>query len=294
MGGEWRRRKNRRSTTQIEGSTIFAATLTKTLYFDHLPYRRKSQACCLLSNQSVYVGIIEFCNGPTLTANQELARVRTARITTSYKGIQGVETMHQIRLDQKLKGPVYGWRRGSTSFPIETVENLVGSCRLVAIPDQFEDATAQAGQAQTAGVADQFGTLERHFDAIIVVVVCRGKVNCGRCTVHGEQLVLYGDCTLCARVNSGHPRIQAVTNGHLRHRPPLAMPIPGSSDVDRVGGSPAHGKPPAAVHENPGTDPGRSRLELAKNSWMSRDWVISTIRRFQHKNRRTHAEHPVA
>jgi hypothetical protein len=194
--------------TQAEGLTIRATTLTKTLYFDHLPYRRESQGCRLLSNQSVYVGIIELCNRPALTANQKLACVRTARITTSYKGIQGIETMHQIRLDQKLKGPVYSWRCGSTPFPIEAVKNLVGTCRFMAIPDQLENATAQSCQAQTAGTADQFSALERHFDTIIVVVVCRGEVNCGRYPVHVSSWFCNGDCTRCAHVNSGHPTNQ--------------------------------------------------------------------------------------
>ena len=176
--------------TQIECLNFRATTLTQTLYFDHLPYSGESQDCGLLSDQSVYVGIIELCNRPALSTYQELARVRTARITTSYKGIQRIEAMHQVRLDQEFKGSVYSWRRGSTSFPIEAVKNLVGACRLVAVPDQLEDASAQAGEAQSAGAADQFGALERHFDTIIVVVVRRGEVNCGRRTIHGEQPVL--------------------------------------------------------------------------------------------------------
>jgi hypothetical protein len=49
--------------------------LTKTLYFDHLTDGGESQDGGFLSDQSVYVGIVQFCDRPTLTANKELSGV---------------------------------------------------------------------------------------------------------------------------------------------------------------------------------------------------------------------------
>jgi hypothetical protein len=169
---------------------VLAAVLTKTLYFDHLTDGGKSQDRRLLSDQSVYLGIIEFCDRPALTADEELSRMRTARVAAANESVQGIQAMHQVCLDQELQCPIHSRRRGSSSLPIEAIQNLISTCRLVAVPDQLEYATPQPGQAQPAVTANPFSTFERSLDTIIVVVVRRRKVNCGRCTVHGSRLNL--------------------------------------------------------------------------------------------------------
>jgi hypothetical protein len=121
-----------------ECTLVLAAVLTKTLYFDHLPDGGESQDGSLLSDQSVYIGIVKFRDRPTLTANQELSRMRPPRVTASNKSVQGIQAVHQVCLDQELEGPVHSWRRCSASLSIEAIEDLICTCRLVAVPDQLE------------------------------------------------------------------------------------------------------------------------------------------------------------
>lgn len=234
---------------------ICPTTLTKALNFDHLSNGSESQHGGLFSNESVYIGIIEFCNGATLTTDQELPRMRTARITASDEGIQGIQAMHQIRLDQKFEGSVYSWRCGSSSFPIEAIENLIGTCWLVTAPDELENPPAQPGQAQVSCLADQFGAFECRLDTVIVVVMRWREVDCGGRTIHMVQLSsvpqIVHDAVLPIRdihevsANRAHRRIS--------HAPPPCPPCP-------------LWKP-----QCPG--PEEVTPEHAQNSWMSRDGV---------------------
>jgi hypothetical protein len=166
---------------------VLATILTKTLYLDHLPDSGESQDGGLLSDQSVDIGIVKFCDRPTLAANQELSGMRTSRVTASNKSVQGIQAMHQICLDQELECPVHSWRCGSAPLSIEAIKDLICPCRLVAVPDQLEYPASQPRQAQPAGTAHEFSVFERRLDTIVVVVVRRGKANCGGYTVHGVR-----------------------------------------------------------------------------------------------------------
>ena len=87
--------------------------------------------------------------------------------------------MYEIGLDEKLERPINGRRRGFSTFTIEAIQYLVGSGRLVTAPNQLEDTTSQPCQAKSSGMADTFCPFQGSLDTILVIVMRRGKVDCG-------------------------------------------------------------------------------------------------------------------
>ena len=95
--------------------------------------------------------------------------------------------MHEVCFDEELKRPVNGRWRSPSTFTIEAIQDLIGSGRLVAAPDQLKNAASQPCQAEPPGTADVFCPLQCGLDTILVVVMRRRKADCGRYTVHYWQ-----------------------------------------------------------------------------------------------------------
>lgn len=173
-----------------------AAIPAETLDFDHLADGRKAQIRRLLLDQRVDVRIIQLCDGPTLPADQELSGMGAARVRAADEGIEGVEPVHQVCLDQEIEGSVYrGWCR-SLPLAVEALKDIVGASRFMAVPYQLEDAAAEAGEAQATLAAHRFGSRDRGGDAIVVIVLGRGKSVDGGGLLHRcSDLSSNPDCT---------------------------------------------------------------------------------------------------
>lgn len=116
--------------------------------------------------------------------------------------------MDEVRFDQELERPIDRRRRSSSPFAVEAIQNLIGSRRLVAIPDQLENTSPQPSQAEPPRTANVFRLLKCGLHTVFVVVVSRWKMNCGRSTSHcAVRLVLSANCTAdgLRGVTSGHP-----------------------------------------------------------------------------------------
>lgn len=79
--------------------------------------------------------------------------------------------MHQTVFQQEIQCTINGWRRSATTvFITQHREDVVGTQRFVALPDQFQHATAQVGQAQTLFGAQRIGFSEGRMHAVRVVM----------------------------------------------------------------------------------------------------------------------------
>ena len=87
------------------------------------------------------------------------------------EGVQGVDAMHQARLDQELERAVDRGRCRLVALLGELGEDLVGADRLVRAPDDFEHALADRGEVQPAAGADLDRRGHGPVDAGTVVVV---------------------------------------------------------------------------------------------------------------------------
>ena len=97
--------------------------------------------------------------------------MRTAWIRTADIGIQRIEPMHEIGIDKEFERAIDGWWRGIAPVSIQSIQDFVGPDRLVAVPDQFENALALAREPQAALPAYSPGVLQCLFDAGIVIVL---------------------------------------------------------------------------------------------------------------------------
>jgi len=68
--------------------SLLTAVPAKTLDFHHLADRRETERGCLFSDQSIDRWIIQLSDGAALTANEELAGMGAAGVTTTYERIQ--------------------------------------------------------------------------------------------------------------------------------------------------------------------------------------------------------------
>jgi hypothetical protein len=177
-----------KSGERLGATLCVAAALTKTLYLDHLANGREPEDSRLLSDQSVDIAVIEFRDRTALSTDQELPRMRAARVAAADERIQGIKAMYQICLDQEFQRPIDGRRRSPSPLPIETVKNFVGTRWLVTVPDQLQYTTPEPGQTQATSPAHDLRSFDRSLDAVVVIVVRGREVDCSRCTVHDGKL----------------------------------------------------------------------------------------------------------
>jgi len=97
--------------------------------------------------------------------------VRTAGIRTADIGIQGIEPMHEIGIDKEFERAIDGRWRGIGPVAVQSIQDFVGPDRLVAVPDQLENALALAREPQAALPAYSPGVFQCLFDTGIVIVL---------------------------------------------------------------------------------------------------------------------------
>jgi len=85
--------------------------------------------------------------------------------------------MDQICLDEKIKGSVHCGRRGLLTFGIDAIENIVGSDRLVAVPDEFQDTAAYIRESQAPITTQSLGRLDRRRDTMPMIVLRWRETN---------------------------------------------------------------------------------------------------------------------
>ena len=75
--------------------------------------------------------------------------------------------MYQAIFQEKIQRPIDGRWRGAAAVGLaQHGQDVVGAQRLVAVPDQFQYAFAQGGQAQTLTRADAFCFSQGVADAV--------------------------------------------------------------------------------------------------------------------------------
>ena len=72
--------------------------------------------------------------------------MRAVRIRATNVGIQRIQAMNKIRLDQEFQRPIDRWRRGPFAITTQRIENIVGADRLVAVPYQLQHPAPNTGQ----------------------------------------------------------------------------------------------------------------------------------------------------
>lgn len=95
--------------------------------------------------------------------------------------------MYEAVFQQEVQRTVHGRRRRTAAVLLaEYRENVVGTQRFVALPDQFQHPPAQGGQAQALTCAQNIGLRQCAMDAMRVVVGTAGN----RCFRHERRRVL--------------------------------------------------------------------------------------------------------
>src|SRR5690606_4248830 len=118
------------------------------------------------------------------TADQKLPLMPMLRTGAADKGVQRGNTVHQTLLKEEVQRPVYGGRRSAAViFAGQGLEKIVGTERLVALPDQFKHAFAQHGKAYPCPGAQLFGSVQRLADTLAVVVRVMG-IDLDECVRH--------------------------------------------------------------------------------------------------------------
>jgi len=165
----------------MEAAARFSA---RTISADAFNFERLAQGCeaesgCSLPNHFVDVAIIEFRDRPAFPANQKLTRMWIARIGTTDKRIERIQAVDEVCLDQEIQRPVDCRRRDLPTSAIEAVQDIVGTDRLVAGPDQLQYPPALLCEAKSSLAADLYGRRNGFRYAMLVIVLFTGKLFAG-------------------------------------------------------------------------------------------------------------------
>ncbi len=129
----------------------------------------------------------------THAANQKLALMRVGRVIAAGEGIERGNPVHQAVFQQEIQRTVDGRRRGATAVLFaEHRQNVVGTQRFVALPDQFQHAAAQGGQTQPLFCAQRVCFGEGRMHAVGVVMGATGQGSIGH-----EQRRYWLETLLC-------------------------------------------------------------------------------------------------
>ena len=81
--------------------------------------------------------------------------------------------MHETGFNEKAKRPVNCWRRGFSALLAQARENLIGSDRHMALPNQLQDTPPQGRESQTAFTTQLFSRRHCGLNAVRVIVLSR-------------------------------------------------------------------------------------------------------------------------
>lgn len=107
--------------------------------------------------------IIDFLHGLASAAHEQLSRVLASGERAADERVERIDAVNQAGVHQEVQGPVNRRRRGSTTGPIQLVEDIVGLDRFMTTPHDFQYASPGRRQAETP---------------VPAVVLCIGKGIC--------------------------------------------------------------------------------------------------------------------
>ena len=131
---------------------------------------RESEPVGLLGHDRVDIGIVQLDNRAAAPADQELAGMGSRRVGAADVGVERVEPVNETGLDQEIERPVDGRWRGRLTLPTQLVENVVGTDRLVTVPDEGQHPAPQFREAQAAFAAEPLRRRDGGGYAAVVVV----------------------------------------------------------------------------------------------------------------------------
>ena len=149
----------------------------------------KTVLCRLAVDKPGDFPIIQLINRLAGAADEELPDVRAAGIRTADEGVERIDSMHKVRLDEKLQRPIHCRRRSLQSRPVQPLENFVGTDRFVAAPDEFQHAAPLASKSQAALSADSLGIRYGCRHAMLVVMICMWGFWQGSRSSHGRYRI---------------------------------------------------------------------------------------------------------
>ena len=120
--------------------------------------------------------------------------MRMLGMVAADEGVERGNAVHQVVVEQKIQGAVDRWRRSATAiFFAQDRKDVVGTQRLVTLPDQFQHATAQRGQAQTLSGAQRigFGEGRMHAMGVIMGATSQGSIGHEQRRYLPETLLCY-------------------------------------------------------------------------------------------------------
>lgn len=138
---------------------------------DRLAFDRKADACGGIDHGIADGRVLQLDRRMAQAADQELALMRVSGVIAAREGVERGNPMHQSVFQEEIQRTVNRWRgRTAAVFITQHREDVVGTQRFVALPDQFQHATAQGGQAQTLFGAQRIGFGKGRMYAVRVVM----------------------------------------------------------------------------------------------------------------------------
>jgi hypothetical protein len=119
----------------------------KTIDFYHRMSGNESNPGCRIDNGMIDSDIIQLRNRLAAGADQELAAVFGTRVRTANIGIKALNTVYQIKCQQKLQRPINGGRCTVVTLSPKLFKDKVGPDWPVAVPDQFQHPLTLLRQA---------------------------------------------------------------------------------------------------------------------------------------------------
>ena len=116
-----------------------------------------------------------------MAADQELTAVWARRIRATDECIEGIQAMHEMRIQQELQRSIDGWWGRFAALTIQCIEDFVGADRLVAVPYELKNTAPLRGKAKSPLTTDLLGARHGLFDAACVIVLVRRKSYPGCC-----------------------------------------------------------------------------------------------------------------
>ncbi len=163
---------------------ISCAITADALDFKGLLERLEAQLGRSLPDQFVDLAVVQFRDRMAFPADQELPRVWIARVGAADEGIQGVEPVDKVGLDQEIQRTVDGRRRDLAAGLVQLVEDVVSADGLVAGPDQFQHPAALPRESQPPLATDLHGRGDGLRHAMVVIVLFVREPYVGARLVH--------------------------------------------------------------------------------------------------------------